>query len=288
MTDAQPNVHRRRLGLALKALRKEAGLSLEQAAQLVGLSGQSALSKIENARQRVQPSMMAAFFEAYGCTDSRRKEEIKELATLAYKGKPSNLLNEFRGTIRDPFAEYLTLEQVATRSDTFASVIPGLLQTEAYATTVVERSRKWHHADQIKNFVKLRMARQAVLTRDEPLKLWCILDEAALYRQMGGKEVMRDQLQRLVDITTQHKHIAIQVLPFDYGAHAGLDGSFHLMRFAGGPPVVAIEPMTTAIYLEENSDTDRYETAFNHLRTEALDPEASRRHIQILIKERYS
>ncbi|MFI0265615.1 Scr1 family TA system antitoxin-like transcriptional regulator, partial [Streptomyces luteogriseus] len=96
------------------------------------------------------------------------------------------------------------------------------------------------------------------------------------------------QLEWLLDITEEHRNIAIQVLPFSHGAHAGLDGGFHILYFSAGSPVAVVEPMTTSLYLEDDKDIGRYETGFNHLRTEALDTDASRRFITDTIKELYA
>ncbi|MFI1352855.1 helix-turn-helix domain-containing protein [Streptomyces sp. NPDC020898] len=288
MTDAQPNLHRRRLGLELRSLRKAAGMSLAEAAGALSLSGAPALSKIENGKQRVPPISLAGFFEVYGLQDKDRVDKLRRLASLANSGRRTNLLDQYRQSIRDPFAEYLHLEELASKSDTFAWVVPGLLQTADYARAVVERSRKWQTDREIDSFVELRMVRQEALSRENPLHLWCVLDESALQREVGGKRVMKAQLERLLDVTAQNKNVAIQVLPFAYGAHAGVDGPFHLLHFPAGPPVAVVEPMTTSLYLEEDSDIGRYETAFNHLRTEALDAEASQRYIHDLIKDRYT
>ena len=285
MTDAQPNLHRRRLGLELRALRTAKRLSLAEAADVLSLPGAPTLSKIENGKQRVPPISLPGFFEAYGLEDQARKDKLKGLASMAATGKRSNLLDQYRTTVTDPFAEYLHLEELAHKSEIYTAVVPGLLQTEAYARTLVERGRKWQSKREINNYVELRMARQRALDREKPLHLWCVLDEAALTRQVGGRQVMREQLERLLDTTEEHQHVAIQVLPFVHGAHAGMDGPFSILHFPAGAPVVVVEPLTTALYLEEDSDVGRYETAFDHLRGEALDVETSRRHIRDMIKE---
>lgn len=296
--DAQPNLHRRRLGLALKAMRRSVprpdrddqspGLTTTEAAERLGMSGASVISKVETGKQRVPSSALDAYFEAYEVTSEIKKRELRDLAALASSSRRANSLREYRGNISDPFAEYLHLEDVATRSEMYSLIVPGLLQSEAYARAVVERSRQWQTSREVQNFVGLRMARQQVLTRRQPLQLWCILDEAALHRQVGAKEVMRDQLQQLVDLTEEKPNLAIQVLPFSAGAHAGLDGGFHLLHFPAGSPVVVVEPMTTSIYLEEDGDIGRYETGYNYLRTEALDTDASRKYIVDMIKEKYA
>ncbi|MFD6934667.1 helix-turn-helix domain-containing protein [Streptomyces goshikiensis] len=286
MVDAQPNLHRRRLGLELRALRKEAGFNLGDAATLLGLSGAPALSKIENGKQRVAPIAVAGFLETYNCPkDSARAAEIRVLASLASSGKRMSLLTRYRDTVRDPFAEYIHLEELAKRSETYGHIIPGLLQTDAYAQAVVAGSRKWSTQRDIRKFVELRMVRQRALTRDEPLGLWCVLDEAALRRQVGGPEVMREQYRRLLEVSEKLPHVAIQVLPFERGAHSAMDGAFVLLHFEAGPPVAVVEPMTTSLYLEEDNDVGRYETGFNHLRSEALDTDDSFAFIRNLIKD---
>lgn len=298
MTDAQPNLHRRRLGLALRALRlsvprpdrqdEKPGLTTTEAAERLGMSGPSAISKIESGKQRVPTSSLPTYFEAYEVIQAPKKQELQDLAGLASSSRRANVLREYKGHIPDPFAEYLHLEDLAVRSETYAMVIPGLLQSRAYARAVVERSRKWQTNRDIENFVDLRMARQQVLSRESPLQYWVVLDEAALHRKVGGPEVMKAQLQLLLDITEEQRNIAIQVLPFSHGAHAGVDGGFHLLHFPAGAPVVVVEPMTTSLYLEDDGDIGRYETGFNHLRTEALDTDASRQFILDMIKERYA
>jgi transcriptional regulator with XRE-family HTH domain len=285
MTDARPNIHRRRLGLALKALRLGAGMTLKDAAERLALSGESALSRIEHGRQRVTPTSVFGYFEIYGVEDQGRRDHLLYLAKQASSGRRSNLFEEYRGTIRDPFADYLQLEELAAKAESFALIVPGLLQTESYARAVVRGSRKWQTEREIDNFISLRMVRQQALAREQPLQLWCVLDEAALRREVGGRETMKGQLEHLADVAETHKQVNIQVLPFSRGAHAALDGGFHLLHFAAGPPVVVVEPMTTALYLEEDSDLGRYETSFNHLRSEALDVGASLRFIRNVIKD---
>ncbi|MGW7294631.1 helix-turn-helix domain-containing protein [Streptomyces xiamenensis] len=288
MTDAQPNLHRRRLGLELRSLRKAAKLSLAEAAERLDLPGAPSLSRIENGKQRVAPTSVLAFFEVYGLTDEDRRRSVRELAKLANTGRRSNLLNDYRSAIRERFVDYLQLEELALRSETFASVIPGLLQTEAYARAIVEGGRAWHHQREIDNFVQLRLARQKVLAREQPLHLWCVLDEAALMRRVGGTATMKAQLEHLLAMSEEYKHVDVQVLPFAQGAHAGTDGAFHMLHFTAGPPVAVVEPMTTSLYLEEDSHLARYEGGFDHLRSESLDVRASRDYIRNVIKENYS
>ncbi|MFF9481366.1 helix-turn-helix domain-containing protein [Streptomyces sp. NPDC014733] len=285
MAEARPNVHRRRLGSALRSLRVAAGLSGEEAAAQLGLAGKAALSKIENGRQRVTGLGLVAFLSVYKVDDEFTKAKIKSLATLAASGKRTNLLDEYRGAITTDFEEYLNLEGLAAQAESYLTIVPGLLQTPAYATAIVAAGQGWSSSREVERFVALRMARQAALRRDEPIRLACILDESALRRQIGGVDDMRGQLQHLLDATEKYPHVTVQVLPFARGAHAGIDNPFQVLHFPSGPPVVVVDTMTTSLYLEEDGDIERYETALDHLRAQALDSEASRRFIHEIIQD---
>ncbi|MER6773281.1 helix-turn-helix transcriptional regulator [Streptomyces bacillaris] len=287
MVEARPNVHRRRFGSALRSLRTAAGFSMDEAAERLGLHGKPALSKIENGKQRVTGLGLTAFLQVYGVESDETRAKIRDLASLAASGKRTNLWDEYREAIRSEFEEYLHLEGMAAKAESFLHVVPGLLQTRDYATAIVEASRKWSTRQEVLHFVDLRLARQAVLKRAEPIKLWCILDEAALHRVVGGKDVMKGQLERLVEMS-EGGDVDIQVLPFAAGPHAGIDGSFQLLHFPVGPPICVVESLTTSLYLEEDKDVGRYVTALDLLRTKALDGQASRSFIHKVIKDSYT
>jgi transcriptional regulator with XRE-family HTH domain len=286
LTDAQPNLHRRMLGLELRALRKESALSLAEAAARLGLSGPSALSKIENGKQRVPAISLPGFFEAYGVTGEARTTKIRAIAKLAASGRPGSLLAQYRDNLSDPFAEYIHLETLAKKAEVFTFFVPGLLQTEEYATAVVSSARAWDSKREIAKYVELRMLRQEqALAGPVPLQIWAIMDEGVLRRQVGGSQVMRAQLEKLAEAAEELPHVDLQVLTYDKGAHAGIDGGFILLHFEAGTPVAIVEPMTTSLYLEQDKDIGRYETAFDHLRTQALDTEQSVAFIRNMIKD---
>ncbi|MGZ2360700.1 helix-turn-helix domain-containing protein [Streptomyces sp. 372A] len=283
MVEARPNVHRRRFGAAMKSLREAANLSLEEAAARLGLSGKPALSKIENGRQNLAGLALTGLFAVYGVESEETKATARAMAALAAPGKRTNLVAQYGDSIQtDSFEDFLSLEVLAIRSKSFLQVIPGLLQTEAYATAVVESSGMWKSKHEVAKFVELRLARQAVLTRDSPLELQCVLDEAALRRVVGGPYVMKQQLKSLLEVIETRSNVTINVLPFDGGAHSGLDGPFQLLEFRVGPPVVVIETKSTVAYFEEDRDVNLYRSALDEMKTRALDTQASRRYIQEL------
>ena len=266
-------------------MRRGAGLNLTEAASRLRLSGAPALSQIENGKQRVPAASVSRFLEAYGVASPERQAAIRSLADLAASRRRTSTLTQYRYSVPDPFAEFIQLEELAQRMEVFSHLVPGLLQTEEYAGAVVAGSRNWSNQREVAKYVDLRMLRQQVLRRQIPLGLWCVIDEAALRREVGGPEVMRRQLRHLLTVTDELPTVVLQVLPFARGAHAGMDGAFMVLHFEVGPPVAVVEPMTTSVYLEEDDDVGRYEASFRHLRSDALDMEQSRSFIRRLIED---
>src|SRR5262249_7840301 len=164
--------------------------------------------------------------------------------------------------------------------------VPGLLQTEGYTRAVVTASLPSTSESEVQQRVETRIQRQQAITKDDPLKLWAIVDEAALHREVGGPQVMADQLRRLADMARQ-PHITFQVLPFKVGAHPGMYGAFAVMDFphAADPELVYIENMAGALFLEKEADVRRYAENFDQLRAAALNPADSRRLVARLADE---
>jgi transcriptional regulator with XRE-family HTH domain len=290
MADAEPNGMRRRLGTQLKTLRAAKGLTLMQAASALELpGGSSALSKIENGRQQVPLNTLASYFHAYGVTDAAVIEEITATAKMAKPGRRNTFDDHTRG-LSAPFANFVNLEAMATKAEVyFDQLIPGLLQTPEYAKALVRGARDGTREEQERT-VEVRLERQKVLVRENPLSLWCVIDEAALWRRVGGASVMRGQLERLIEVIDDDAlpHVNVQVMPFSVGAHAGMNGGFTLLHFAAGPPVAVEESRTTSLYLEEPDTLAVYESAFAHMCSEALGQHKSMALISKLIKDLYS
>jgi hypothetical protein len=159
--------------------------------------------------------------------------------------------------------------------------VPGLLQTGDYARAALQRGLPTATRDETQRLVEARMSRQAVLTRDPPLRLWTIMDEAVLHRPVGGRDVMNVQLEHLAS-AAELPHVTLQVLPYDVGGHPGMAGAFAILRF-GEPSandVVYIESQASDLFLESQTDVNRFTAIFEHLRAQALPPEASVSFIQ--------
>lgn len=271
---AQPNLMRRRLGVALRAARKRAGLTLNDAAAKLATSPPT-LSRIELGKTPFPDGRLDAYVTAYDLTTAK-VEEVRKLAAMASSGDRATLLMQYSDVIDDPFVGYLELEEVATQAQIYTTqVVPGLLQAEEYAQALVASGVMRHTERRVRSFVELRLERQRVLRRENPLSVECIVEETALRRPVGGPEVLRRQLQVIRTMVAELPHVIFRVIPTSAGAHPGVDGQFAVFRFDVGDPIVTVEWMTRVAYLEEDYDIAPYDAGFARLRTLAWSPERS-------------
>ncbi|GLW19887.1 transcriptional regulator [Streptomyces sp. NBRC 13847] len=286
MPKSDPSLVRRRLGATLKMLRGGAGMNLDEAAIALGLSGASALSRIENGKRLVSTAALDAYFASYGVEDDSRRSELRKLVSLANSTWRESLQRQYRDAVPEFFADYLDLEDFADQADIFApQIIPGILQTREYAHAVIDGRFQWRTEREVRAFAELCGQRQSLLMRDDPLSVWCVLDEAALRRCVGGPVVQLEQLQHLLDIHDCLPHVQLQVLPFSAGAHPGIDGAHTVFRFDSSSPVVVVESLTTWICLEEHVPISQYNMIFDHLCAQAMDAAASHEFIRAVIME---
>jgi len=165
-------------------------------------------------------------------------------------------------------------------------VVPGLLQTEEYARAMIRAARPDIPIDEVEGRVSVRLQRQSLLTQDDRIDLWMVLDEAVVSRPIGGDAVMRAQLERLVQ-AADLPNVTLQVLPFEAGPHAGMDGTFTILDFPepGDPDVVFAENATGGLFLEKTEELRKYVFIFDHIRAAALRPEESVALLAELAKE---
>ncbi|THA61474.1 XRE family transcriptional regulator [Streptomyces sp. A0958] len=205
-------------------------------------------------------------------------------AALRTDGHFSRLVGlVLRSQLPSWFQEYADMEARAEYISTFQTqLIYGLLQTEAYARAVLATGMP----DDLDGLLAARMERQRILERKRPPVTWVVLDEAALYRPIGGPEVMRAQLNRLLDFAT-NRWTRVQVLPFAAGAHASLDGSFTTLRFDDDPDLIYTEDLISG-HMTADSDTVRAASLrYAHLQAAALSVEESAVLIARVMEERY-
>ncbi|MFC7386328.1 helix-turn-helix domain-containing protein [Sphaerisporangium rhizosphaerae] len=256
----------------LRVLRERAGLTGDQVAEVVGWSA-SKLSRMETARVGARAKDLLMLFDLYQVPESRREA----LLTLARTDHRRGWWDMY-DSIPTEYANYISLEVAASEIKRYdLLLIHGLLQSEAYARAVIRSGlMSLAPAQEVDRRVEIRLTRQETLRRPDPLKLWVVMDEAALRRVVGGSEVMREQCKHLVE-QGERPNVTIQVLPNRAGAHPGVVGAFSIMEFPGkhDPAVVYVETMASSLYIEDDTDVHRYGLVFDQLRAMALGPDES-------------
>jgi hypothetical protein len=265
-----PTVSRMMLGHQLHRLREAAGVTPDAAGYEIRAS-RSKISRMENGRVGFKERDVADLLTLYGVTEERVRAAV---LTLARQANVPGWWSKYGDVLADWFEAYLGLEGAASLIRTFElQFVHGLFQTEAYARAVTLLGHKGASADEIDHRVSLRLKRQDLLARPEAPKVWSVVDEAALRRPVGGRAVMRGQLNRLIEVAALPQ-VIIQVVPFGRGGHAAAGGSFTVLRFADPEllDVVYIEQLTSALYLDDRDDVDHYMEVMNRLSAEALTP----------------
>ncbi|MFE2427426.1 helix-turn-helix domain-containing protein [Streptomyces sp. NPDC059373] len=279
--NVNPTVRRRRLGAELRKLRELKGLTAEAvAAQL--LVSQSKISRLENGRRSISQRDVRDLCGVYGVDDPHM---VESLMNMARESRQQGWWHAF-GDV--PYSVYIGLEMEAASLRTYESlIVPGLLQTRTYAEAVIFGMGPEATPAEIQKRVDVRLKRQERVTDPElPLRLWVVVDESALRREVGGSQVMYEQLEHLADMSTL-PHITVQVLPHDVGAHPGMYGAFAVLEFedSADSSVVYLEGVTSDLYLEKHTDVQKYAMMYEHLRAQALNPEKSREFVLDVAKE---
>lgn len=281
---ARPTLRRRRLGEQLAAKRDEAGLSLEDAAALMGWD-KPTLSKIENARRHISTKEVEALLGHYSVTDT---EFINAMAALARDAGKRGWWAGF-GDVGDSYQDLLGVDADAEGVRFYSSsLVPGLLQRGGYARQVINAAAITRTDEDKEALSRLRLARQSVLERSpNPLRLWAVIGEAALHQKFADPNAMRDQLAYLLEASTR-KGITIQVMPLDCGGHPGMVGMFSIVSFPSPwPTVVNLENIQGGTFVEGTGDVKIFEEAFDQIVATALSPDKSRETIRKIMKEKH-
>ena len=279
-----PTVPRMILGNQLHRYREAAGISPDRAGYEIRAS-RSKISRMENGKVGFKERDVADLLDLYGITD---EEARAGLLTLARQANAPGWWSRYGGDIMtDWFEEYLGLEAAASVIRAFElQFVYGLFQTEAYARAVTLLGNTSAPAEEIDRRVSLRLKRQDLLTGSRPPRVWAVIDEGALRRPVGGRAVMRGQLNRLIEVVGL-RQVTIQVVPFSRGGHAAAGGSFTVLRFGDDdvPDVVYLEQLTSALYLDKREDVEHYLEVMNHLSTEAFTPARTVQFLAEVVKE---
>lgn len=266
-----PTVRRLQLGARLRTLRLARGVTREDAGYAIRAS-ESKISRMELGRVSFKERDVTDLLKLYGVEDSA---EHQRLLALAREANTPSWWHAYGDVLSTWFQNYLDLEQAAELIRTYeVQFVPGLLQTDAYARAVIMLGHGTATRSEIDRRAKLRMARQEVLQRDGAPKVWAVLDEAVLRRPIGGRAVLREQIEALLAASAM-PNVRLQIMPFDSGGHAAAGGAFSILRFPHQdlPDVVYIEHLTSGLYLDKREDVDHYAAAMGRLFIEAEPPD---------------
>jgi transcriptional regulator with XRE-family HTH domain len=262
-------MQRRRLGIELRRLREQAGLTIEDVAATLECS-HSKVSRIENGQVSATPRDVRDMLDIYKVDREQRDALIQVAREARQKGW-------WQAYSDAPVVPLVGLETAATQIRQYAATgIPGLLQTTDYARAVIRAARPDLNPQQVDRWIELRMARQKLLIREEPPALLMVLEECGLHRPVGGPSTAREQLRHLAQAAALPA-VTLRVLPRTLGEHAGLSGTFTIFEFSDpdDPDVVYLEQATSDIYLESVDEVKQYAAAFDSLWAAALAPRES-------------
>ncbi|WUH97300.1 helix-turn-helix domain-containing protein [Spirillospora sp. NBC_00431] len=270
---SSPTVRRRRLSKELRQLRRDSGKTREQVADFVGCSPVT-ITRIESAQTAGTVPIVARMLEFYGVKGKR----YDVLLTLCREARKRGWWHQYSGSIPEWFEVYVGLEEEASEILTYESeAVPGLLQTEGYMRAMLLADIRLPADEEIDRQVSLRRKRQERMTSADAPKMWAVLNEAVIRREVGGPATMIEQLEHIATMSRLN-HINIVVLPYSAGAHPSMDGPCNVLRFPepADPDVVYVQYRRGSIYLEDAAEVDAYVDLFDHLRSRALSPDESR------------
>ena len=278
-----PTVLRMILGRQLQALREKAGLSYQQAAEVI-YSSEWTVRRMERAEGGLKPLTVKALLVAYGVTDVR---EIDAFLALARDASRPGWWHSYSDVLPDWFKIAVGLEEAASLICAYQpQVVPGLLQTERYVRAITAASFPSDKEHDSERKVALRLARQDLLNRAAPPEYLVVIEETVLRRPIGGPDVMRGQIEHLIEMAGQPR-VTIQVLPFSAGWHPAMYGMFNIYRFPDDamPDVVYSEGLTSAYYLNKPEETAKYSEALDQMTAQAATPDQTVTILRQILKE---
>lgn len=286
-SSAGPTAVRILLGSRLRRAREAAGITPAAAGHEIRASA-SKMSRLELGRVGFKHRDVADLLTLYSITEEQGLgEERTRLLALAADANRMGWWHTHADVLPSWFEAYVGLEEAATLIRTYeVQFVPGLLQTADYAAAVTAAAFPEGAEETVAERVAVRMERQKLLARPDPPHVWAVVDEAALRRPLGGRDVMAAQLEHLLEIKDL-PNVTLQVMPFRFGSHAAEGGAFTILRFAEDdlPDLVYLESLTGAAYLDEPDDVDRYVKAADRLAVDASDPEASAQLIERILAD---
>ncbi|WP_316521176.1 helix-turn-helix domain-containing protein [Kitasatospora brasiliensis] len=262
---AAATVRQRQLGNQLRKLRETRGLTLDAVEQLTGIT-MAKLSRLELAKTPAKHADVDKIARAYECDDELRES----LVAVAREGNKRGWWFNYQEILPPWLADQISLESSATSFRTYqVQLIPGLFQTADYARAAINGLAIGASPEDVEARVRVRRERQAVLTQPKPLELWAVIHEAALRSLAGGAQVMRGQLEKLLELAVL-PNITIQVMPTETGVHQGMTGPFSILGFPGSEfDVVLLEGLLSSEWVEDPQRVSVFDRAFREVAAEA-------------------
>jgi transcriptional regulator with XRE-family HTH domain len=267
----------------LRRLRTEKGITREEAAEAIRASAWK-IHRLENGQVGYKDRDLVDLLGLYGITD---QQEIAALLELAREANSPGWWFRYGDVVPPWFRAYVDLESAATLIRAYeGQLVPGLLQTADYARATIAGMLLPQAPEEVERRVTLKLARQQILEDPDGPRLWAVVEEAALRRPVGGTQVMRGQLERLID-ATRLANVVLQVLPLSVAVHQAMTGAFSILRFADQelPDVVYVEQLTNAHYLDKLDDVNQYLHVMDSISMRAAPPDQTVDILQELLKD---
>ncbi|WP_181766045.1 helix-turn-helix domain-containing protein [Streptomyces albidus (ex Kaewkla and Franco 2022)] len=261
-----PTVGQMVLGMRLRDLRERAGCSFADAAAALSVNT-TTIRRMEKAEVGLKPPYVEKLLKTYGIPEA----EAASFLSLVEEANRPGWWHRFRDVLPSWFSLYVSLEGEASLIRAYEPhCVPGLLQTEEYATALLRTGFPNADDEELSRRVALRMERQDLLRRPDAPRLWVVLEEQVVRRHVGEASVMRGQLDRLIESTAM-PNVTVQVIPFTAGPHPAMFGPFQLFRFdiPELPDIVYSESLSGAVYHDERPDTAVFLEALDRMGAQA-------------------
>jgi transcriptional regulator with XRE-family HTH domain len=278
-----PTVGRMMIGSTLRRMRTEKGITRDEAANAIRATAWK-IHRLENGQVGFKDRDLVDLLRLYGITD---QQEIDSLLERAREANSPGWWFHYGDVVPPWLRTYMDLESAASLIRTYqGQLVPGLRQTADYARATIAGMLLPRTPEEVERRVTLKLARQQILTQPAGPRLWAVVDEAAVRRPIGGEQVIREQVERLIDAAGLPS-VVLQILPVTVGAHPALAGAFSILRFADLelPDIVYVEHLVNAQYLDKRDDVNPYLHVMDSISVRAAPPSKTVEILHRILKE---